>query len=870
MSSPTRAIPAQLGFLAIYNPSLGTTDETIEDQIVYYSTPGLQERSLKKAKKGVLDDAAREENNEQLRQIGLAQGMVEFGRSFSDGRAVDTVDTEKSRIILHELEAGWWILASINLTALPVAAKVSTAGKGKGSEQQETIEYSSREVKPAILLLGDLLRAHSTFLLHHASSMSALFVRTRRSKFVGILGRYWDTFLTTWNVLMHGNPANNLYSGIKIAACGELGMGVGEEERGSGEREVLEGFVGRIDGLVDVIVSKFGEADPAESEIVRHGKGVEKQEPVEPWLGSGNEPGSEDGAIFLGTGALSRKSLRDVSHWMEDLYRWGPYAYGVIDNPSSNRRAKKFRRKSPPKERLPSPDVKKSRQAYGLSIRDNARNEHSGGQNSMTAVPPMPVTENDEAPSSPSSTKRRPTPKRATSSITGSESDSNVKSSRFVQFLKLGYGSHWSLGSTSHAEEGPECRIAEVEEGTSKLSENQAKSDLPKAGRTIESSPYATKDSTGHFLIGLLGDIENDDDETSDVDPEDSQDHSLEDSNPRLLLRTLTVELEREEDARKETDISIDLGGSSKSSSTKVVGSEHTGTSTTSFESQDRNKTKKLRTVVYVNKPFIFVFLFELRTDALAFSSLYRSMHYQISPLLKPLLQSTAYRASKPELSNSEESATPIYDLVWDPKLLTTNSSIPNIPDPLQNPHSGGTPNWSRIEALNTHMQIINTYVASSADKAALERTCKTSRGWWVVWTRIPDPEPADTPVSSGESTVPTPVPTPVKGGSGANQKPLTQQASSQRTSTFEASMMSGPAHPFLETTKVKSVPKDKEIFLIRRASDHVTAKMTGRFVSSSSVAASESSWTSGPGRLAQGIGVDTKRYIEGLLNLNR
>ena len=46
---------------------------------------------------------------------------------------------------------------------------------------------------------------------------------------------------------MHGNPATSLYGGIKVAACGELGMGVGEEERGSGEREVLEGFVGRIE-----------------------------------------------------------------------------------------------------------------------------------------------------------------------------------------------------------------------------------------------------------------------------------------------------------------------------------------------------------------------------------------------------------------------------------------------------------------------------------------------------------------------------------------------------------------------------------------------------------------------------------------------
>jgi hypothetical protein len=110
---PRKVVPAQLGFLAIYNPSLGTTDETIEDQIVYYSSA---ESRLRGSQRNASDtkairDSLREENNEQLRQIGLAQGMVEFGRSFSDGKSVDTVETEKSRIVLHELEAGWWILA---------------------------------------------------------------------------------------------------------------------------------------------------------------------------------------------------------------------------------------------------------------------------------------------------------------------------------------------------------------------------------------------------------------------------------------------------------------------------------------------------------------------------------------------------------------------------------------------------------------------------------------------------------------------------------------------------------------------------------------------------------------------------------------
>jgi hypothetical protein len=69
-------------------------------------------------------------------------------------------------------------------------------------------------------------------------------VRSRRPKFVNLLGRYWDSFLSTWNVMLHGNPAVSVYGGIKLAGSGELGMGVGEEDRGSGEREVLEGFVG--------------------------------------------------------------------------------------------------------------------------------------------------------------------------------------------------------------------------------------------------------------------------------------------------------------------------------------------------------------------------------------------------------------------------------------------------------------------------------------------------------------------------------------------------------------------------------------------------------------------------------------------------
>lgn len=678
---------------------------------------------------------------------------------------------------------------------------------------------------------------------------------------------------------MHGNPANNLYGGIKIAACGELGVGVGEEERGSGEREVLEGFVGRIEGLVDVVVSKFGDGEPS-SEINKGNKAQSPAKPKVPWLGSGDEPAAEDGVIFLGTAALSKKSVRDVSHWVEDLYRWGPHAYGVIDNPSSNRRAKRSKPKpkpdAEPKKQELTPEPKAdARQAHGLSIRDKAKRH-----NSLKSVPPKPIDEERDDHHKPESMDSGPAYRRVHSSksFTSIDGDSN-KTSKFVNYLKLGYGTHWSLGSNSM--KGEDLSETQPVGATASPAKEGGKGIL--SGSPPKAPMYPVDDSVGHFLIGLLGSIEDEEEEEDDKDPDDPESmmrYSADSDayNARLVLRTLTLELERDEDARAEADISIDLGmNAERRSSSKHTGSEHTGTSNASFESQDRNKTKKLRVVVYVNRPFIFVFLFELRTDALSLLSLYRSLHYQIGPLHKPLLSSTSYRASKPDLAEtgSVDTKAPIYDLVYDPKLLTVHSTIPNIPDPLQmhlKPNEA-TP-WSRIEALNTHMQIIQTYISTTTEKSELERTCKTSRGWWVVWTRVPDPE-QPTPMASDSTLKPT---TPDNAEESTEATESTAAVppvpSSRGTSTVGASLTSGPAHPFLEVPSNANeyVPKDKEIFLIRRASDYVPGRSAGRFAGAGSLsaAAADAGWAAGPGKLAQGIGVDTKRYIEGLLNLNR
>ncbi|KAK4945378.1 hypothetical protein LTR28_008030, partial [Elasticomyces elasticus] len=76
-----RVEPAQLSFLAIYNPSLGPTDETFREQIVFYYSRAANEaraRSKGHDKDDVREQELREEENEKLRQVGLAQGMVDF------------------------------------------------------------------------------------------------------------------------------------------------------------------------------------------------------------------------------------------------------------------------------------------------------------------------------------------------------------------------------------------------------------------------------------------------------------------------------------------------------------------------------------------------------------------------------------------------------------------------------------------------------------------------------------------------------------------------------------------------------------------------------------------------------------------------
>ncbi|KYK60487.1 Vacuolar fusion protein CCZ1 like protein [Drechmeria coniospora] len=765
-------VPARLGFLAIFNPSLGMTDETVDDQIVYYSSVTTQASKRRRSRTRPIESISQEERNERLRQIGLAQGMASFSRDFSNGASVDVIDTETSKVIMHELEAGWWILASIDLSKAPLPPRLPTKNDRR---QEERFEHSTKEMKPAALLLRDLLRAHSQFLLHHDSSLGALFVRCRRAKFVALLGRYWDLFLSTWNVMLHGNPARSVFGGINLAASGELGVGVGEEDRGSGERDVLEGLPGRVEGLVDLVVSKFG-TDLASEDPKQADKGQDQ-----PWLGTGREPDAVDGAIFLGTGALSSKSLRDVTHWMEDLYTWGEHAYGVFQCPTS--------------------------------IRRNKARHVSHGSHDIKSKAAEPRTGTAAASSSP------PPPKEAPAQSPPRKEAEDGKLDRMLNYMKLGYGSYWTIYGTGSAESSASEPTKVLAEQATAKSDEQSQAHPSKE----PSARLPADESVGYYLIGLKGDIE--ERSRGDLEAAAAESNSEAESNSRTVLRTVHVELESDTATdRAEAGIAE---GTAHSTGARAP-SRATGSMLASYCSRDCSKTEKLRAVVYVNRPLIFALFFRLHTDSLAWDALYRSLHGQLAPLMKPLLASTKYRPEKPDASGSSNS---IYNLVWDPLTLTLHSTIPNIPELVRSDC------WSRADAVNTHLHLLSIHLATQSCPGDLERTQKTNRGWWLVWTRL---------LSRPEVR---------------SNLPVIYEASASHSPSPSPSSDAGRSKRGGDDDGKGLPPVAKEVFLIRRASDHSS------FRGSVDEGGGGGGGADAARRLAQGIGVDTRRYIEELLS---
>ena len=655
---------------------------------------------------------------------------------------------------------------SVELTYLPKSS--DSHRSSQQSMGDRSVEYSSREVSPPALLVQQVIRAHQIFLLHHGSSLTDIWSRVSREKFCGFLSNFWNSFLQRWDVMLHGNPSVDIYNGLRISAGGELGIGVGEEDWGSGEREVLEGFIERTDGLVDLIVSRFERP----SEKTKTDVGPDTSVVVPSSLGGRRT--SSEGVIFSGIGALARSSIRTISAWVESLVVSGSDAYGVRDNPTSNPRRKYARNEDvhndgirPNRKNAPSSRAAGvSRELYdrpGIPAPIVRPRTDIGGNSNLPLVASKTTAEEFHGQ----------TPAALGGSAVGAE---------MMKYLTLGvYGSSWGLPSGR-----PTAQRASslIHEGDSRH--------LGKTGHLNKQDAI-----DGYFLIGLLGSLEEEleiDDEASDTI---GGSKNISKSGNRTLVRYVHVER-------------VDKATYSQSK----------------FLADTRIKAEqvyhdRLRVIVYVQEPFIFTFLFEPQTDSLAKSSFYRSLHHQLGPLRRPLLKSTdparttqrLWDASSTKSTAPMRNLEPIRDLVYDPGRLTVHTTILDIPEPNLGP-TDVPASWTRVEALSVHSQILNTYVSTRRHRSELERTCKTSRGWWVVWMRLPH-----SPASSSQD---------------------------------------GDHY--------------REAILIRKSSDYVAPKprntSSGLGFGWGGGESAGNGW--GPARLAEGIGIDARQYIDGILSFSR
>lgn len=373
------------------------------------------------------------------------------------------------------------------------------------------------------LLIQQLRRAHSIFLLLHDCSLENLYTRVGRSSLCLFLEHFWERYAWNWELLLSGNPIVEIYNGVKLAAGGELGIGVGEEEWGSGEREVLEDFVTRTDGLLDLVVSRFGE--PSEQfglspSIPESNNGT--------WLGLDIDPRPADGVIFSGINALSRSSLVHVSHWMEWIYRYGDAAYGIGRDPNS------LRRRKPKKQR--------GRQLHGTAKDKNDATSPLTPERSFTPGIPRPlVTAEPQAiPEARSSN----TPERSNDESTTGDDHKTVGSSfgtdTVMRYLTLGYGSSWSL-STKSTSSPPNGSPARPGEATADDHASNAAQQSPAAGAQSTSHRKETSHPTpGHFILGPRDDLE-----TLDDLEEDSPASESDTGKPktRIVHRTIHVQL---------------------------------------------------------------------------------------------------------------------------------------------------------------------------------------------------------------------------------------------------------------------------------------------------------------------------------------
>ncbi|TGZ84849.1 hypothetical protein EX30DRAFT_10677 [Ascodesmis nigricans] len=333
--------PASLSSLAIYNPSLGPTDETVAEQIVFYTS-----------RTGSSED----DENERLRHIGLVQGVVGFACDFSNSDGCTWVDTQKARIVILETEEkGWWIVAKVELTYLH-----------NPTTQPAKSEWSSREVSPPQLIFAQLRRAYMQYRFRYGSFEDGL-AKFGRTTFCKKLNKYWNRWAwNRWEAMLFRNPTLEFLADRVVKSAGSArGVEIGEQDR-----KFLEGWIKKqkARGMVDVVISRFGK-EPSGRGVEDGQQRKESQDSTGYWFWGKRTKDAEtteykkqaqdeevpvvmpdDGCVFPGIGELTTRSVIDLANYLAELYETGEGST-TLTRTSSQRRQPRRKRRGPKSSR---------------------------------------------------------------------------------------------------------------------------------------------------------------------------------------------------------------------------------------------------------------------------------------------------------------------------------------------------------------------------------------------------------------------------------------------------------------------------------------------------------------------------------------
>lgn len=313
--------------------------------------------------------------------------------------------------------------------------------------------------------------------------------------------------------MMCGNPAVDIWNGIRI------GRGVGEEEK-----EVLGGFAERnrkeSDGserLIDLVVSRFGR-------LIDDEKDTKKVRPGFSSRGTGRIPGPDDGCIYRGVGNLSKESVRDIAEWMSRWYQYGDSSFDYLTARPSRKKARRTKSSKTPDP--PSTD--------SVSAEASTSNTEDIG----TRVPPPLIPSPEPQPASKQPAKAGPDAKKhkktisVASSTAETAADGKSGNNNALVLNVLTLGTYAAYSAWNRSREDPDI----------------SKPATPDATSAENLNPIET---SGRFITGYTGDLEEEDDEEAASDPKIHQQNFI---SSTIWVRRRKKLLEGEDIASNEID----------------------------------------------------------------------------------------------------------------------------------------------------------------------------------------------------------------------------------------------------------------------------------------------------------------------------